>query len=229
MAEQTVSVVPGMRAWTVENAKTINNMIHPAMAFCGGIGGAYALAVRGGFFGAAETTNLIELVMDGVDGNVGDFLLRLLVLATYIVATAIAYLVGVHAKSRQRVVCLVVELVCVGVSALIPADANPLAALLPVFFMSAFQWVTFTDAEHYGSSTIFSTNNLKQAVISSVEYFRKHEDTQRARAFFFWRTLVVFHAGVLIGYLGVLAWGAPAIALAAPVMLAVLAWELVRE
>lgn len=229
LEEEVVEAAEAAEAtWAARAATAMRALAHPAMSFCGGVGGAYALSVRGGFFGAAETTNLIELVIDGVDGNLGEFALRFAVLATYILATAIAYLVGVRAKERQRVVCLVVELACVAASAAIPTTVDPLAALLPTFFMSAFQWVTFTDAEHYGSSTIFSTNNLKQAVISTVEVVRTGDANHRARAAFFWRTLAVFHVGVLVGYLGVLAWGAPAILLAAPVMLAVLAAELAR-
>lgn len=50
---------------------------HHAMAAVGGFFGVYALLVRGGTFGSSETSNLIYLVVSGLDGTWGSALVRL--------------------------------------------------------------------------------------------------------------------------------------------------------
>lgn len=42
---------------------------HHAMAAVGGFFGVYALLTRGGTFGSSETSNLIYLVVSGLDGT----------------------------------------------------------------------------------------------------------------------------------------------------------------
>ena len=39
-------------------------LLHVNLAFIGGLTGAYAILVRGGNFGAAQTMNLIEMVLN---------------------------------------------------------------------------------------------------------------------------------------------------------------------
>lgn len=203
--------------------------VHPAMSFCGGVAGAYAFLARGGLLGAAQTSNLIEMLLDFLGGNIEDFIIRIAIFVLYAGAIIAAYFLNVRAKESKYSVCLLSELACVVLAGLIPATVNPLLALCPVFFMSAFQWMTFTDADHYGSSTIFSTNNLKQTVISTLDYLRTKDEKARVRAAFFARTLLLFHLGVVAGYFACVTWDVRGIWASAPVMLAVLAWEEARR
>lgn len=89
---------------------------------------------------------------------------------------------------------------------------DPVAALYPVFFVTAFQWCVFQGAKGYTSSTIFSTNNLKQTVFSITEYFiyRKEENVRKQKAekaVVFGGMLFSFHIGVGFGYLMWLQYG----------------------
>ena len=93
-------------------------------------------------------------------------------------------------------------------------------ALCPVFFSMAFQWCVFKGAEGYACSTIFSTNNLKQTVLSFTEYFLAGEDEQEERAKnlkkgrFFGETILFFHASVAAAYLSLRVMGLAAVWLA---------------
>lgn len=178
-------------------------LLHYNMTLIGGISGAYALLVRGGNFGAAETTNLIELVLDFANQNVTDMLVRMLILFIYSSSIIAAYLTARKFPTRKYALCLTAECICVLLAGLIPVTVNPLIALYPIFAMSAIQWQTFTDASSYNSSTIFSTNNLKQALLSWTNYRLTKEPQQKTRAIYFTLTLAVFHAGVLLGWLAV--------------------------
>lgn len=183
--------------------KNKQELLHYNMSLIGGISGAYAILVRGGNFGAAETTNLIELVLDCAERNALDILIRMVILLIYSSSIIIAHLISLKIPDRKYPVCLTVECICVLLAGLIPTTINPLVALYPIFAMSAFQWQTFTDASTYNSSTIFSTNNLKQTLLSWTNYRLEGDLAVKKKAVYFTRTLIAFHIGVLLGWLAV--------------------------
>ena len=73
--------------------------------------------------------------------------------------------------------------------------------------MSAFQWNSFAKAKKYNCSTIFSTNNLRQAIIGFAEYVANKDPKQLDRGKFFGATLVYYHVGVVYAYVAVKLWG----------------------
>ena len=186
--------------------KNKEELLHHNMAFIGGITGIYAITVRGGNFGGAQTSNLIELVFDFVSQDLFGFFVRILVLLVYAVSLVAAYLISTRFPGYKKYICLIVESVCGLLAGLIPAEVNPLLALCPIFTLSAFQWQIFTESKHYNSSTLFSTNNLKQMLLSWTNYTMHGDSEQKRKAFFFMRTLLTFHIGVVAGLFAVKFW-----------------------
>lgn len=76
-------------SWLQKNKQ---ELLHYNMTLIGGISGAYALLVRSGNFGAAETTNLIELVLDFANQDITDMIVRVLILFIYSSSIIAAYL-----------------------------------------------------------------------------------------------------------------------------------------
>lgn len=152
-----------------------DELLHLNMAFIGGISGIYAILVRGGNFGAAQTANLIVLILDFTELNLLDVFFRTLILVVYAVSLVVAHLLNLYCSQHKKMICLAIESICVLLAGLFPADVNPLLALCPIFMLSAFQWQIFTEEKHYYSSTLFSTNNLKQALLSTVNYYLQKE------------------------------------------------------
>ena len=134
-------------------------LLHVNLAFIGGLTGAYAILVRGGNFGAAQTMNLIEMVLNFTEMNLTDAFLRLAIFILYGLAIIAAFLIGEHFASVKSYIALAVEAVCIWIAGIIPTSVNPLIALFPVFILNAYQWQAFTTPECYNSSTIFSTEN----------------------------------------------------------------------
>ena len=101
-----------------------------------------------------------------------------------------------------KYLCIALELLAVLIVGMIPATVDPLLSLYPIFFVTAFQWCVFKGALGYVSSTIFSTNNVKQTVVSLMEYLllddleEKQEKLKKAQ--FFGGTLLSFHIGVAL-------------------------------
>lgn len=178
-------------------------LLHINLAFIGGLTGVYAILVRSGNFGAAQTMNLIEMVLNFTEMNLTDAFLRLAIFILYGLAIIAAFLIGEHFASVKSYIALAVEAVCIWIAGIIPTSVNPLIALFPVFILNAYQWQAFTTPECYNSSTIFSTNNYKQTLLAWTRYHMTHDLAQKKRALLFTNTLILFHLGVLVGYFAV--------------------------
>lgn len=176
--------------------------MHFLMAICGGFLGGYAIFSRMAVFGSAQTANLIELVHSILGNDILDVCLRLGALFIYVGAIIIAVYLEKRSKINLKYLCIALELLAVLIVGMIPNTVDPLLSLYPIFFVTAFQWCVFKGALGYVSSTIFSTNNIKQTVVSLTEYMLldelevKQEKLKKAR--FFGGTLISFHIGVAI-------------------------------
>ena len=82
----------------------------------------------------------------------------------------------------------------------IPITNDPIVELLPIFFMMSTQWSIYHGANGYNSSTIFSTNNLRQAVLAAGEYIFSKDKKQIEKAKFFANSLLWYHLGVAFSF-----------------------------
>ena len=182
--------------------------LHFIMAVCGGFFGGYAIFGRMAVFGSAQTANLIELVGDILGRNLTDAVLRVGALALYIGAMVIFTVMRKRTSWNLKYLVLLVNTAAVAALSIMPEKMNPVLALYPVFFAMSFQWCVFKGAEGYACSTIFSTNNLKQTVLSFTEYFltdralaeERKKSLKKAR--FFGETILCFHASVAAAFMG---------------------------
>ena len=185
---------------------------HHAMAAVGGFFGVYALLIRGGTLGSSETSNLIYLVVSGLDGTWGPALVRLGGTACYIAGIVLAVLLRRAGKTaRLRWGALGINLAaCLGL-ARVPAETDPILALYPMFFATAVQWVAYSQAAGYNCATIFSTNNLRQFTEGTTEYLCSRNPEQLRKLVFYGGTLLCFHLGAAWGWWCVKRWGIPGI------------------
>ncbi len=177
--------------------------LHWLMSLVGGFLGSYAILLRDGNFGSAQTTNLIYLIFDMMRGDVIETILRMGAVVIYIATLLIATLVPIYFKSDFRRLCISIEIIGVVLVGFIPLEVNPLLAVYPIFAITALQWGTYSGASGYSSSTIFSTNNLKQTVISGAEYIRAGKDEEKKRFHFYAVTLFSYYLGAVLGFIAV--------------------------
>lgn len=185
---------------------------HHAMAAVGGFFGVYALLTRGGTFGSSETSNLIYLVIAGLDGSWGAALVRLGGTACYIAGIVFAVLFRRAGRlSRLRWGAIGIDFTACLALALIPAETDPILALYPMFFATAVQWVAYSQAAGFNCATIFSTNNLRQFTEGTTEYLCSRDPEQLRKLIFYGGTLLCFHLGAAWGWWCVGRWGIPGI------------------
>ena len=185
---------------------------HHAMAAAGGFFGVYALLTRGGTFGSSETSNLIYLVVSGLDGTWGPALIRLGGTACYIAGIVFAVLLRRYGRRPQaQILSISVDFAACLLLAWIPAETDPILALYPMFFATAVQWVAYSQAAGYNCATIFSTNNLRQFTEGATEYLCGHDPEQLRKLRFYGGTLLCFHLGAAWGWWCVGRWSIPGI------------------
>ena len=186
--------------------------VHHAMAVVGGFFGVYALLTRGGTFGSSETSNLLYLVVAGLDGSWGSALVRLGGIVCYIAGIVLAVLFRRTGQmARLRWASIAIDLAACLALAFIPAETDPILALYPMLFATAVQWVAYTQAAGYSCATIFSTNNLRQFTEGTAEYLFGRDPEQLRKLKFYSGTLLCFHLGAAWGWWCVRQWDIPGI------------------
>lgn len=183
--------------------KNIGQYRHLAFAAVGGFFAGYAILCRSGLLANAQTMNLLELVMNALRGDVVAVLLHIGAFVLYVTGTMLTVLLPHYLKvDMQRTAPLVDALACI-ILCFIPADANPLLALYPIFFAMSIQWSSFTGAKGYVSSTIFSTNNVKQASLAFANFITDGDRKHIEKLLFYVFTILSFSFGSMVSYLAV--------------------------
>ena len=187
--------------------KDIGQYRHLAFAAVGGFFAGYAILCRSGLLANAQTMNLLELVMNALKGDVVAVLLHIGALVLYITGTMLTVFLPHYLKvDMQRAAPLVDALACI-ILCFIPADANPLLGLYPIFFAMSIQWSSFTGAKGYVSSTIFSTNNVKQASLAFANFIIDGDRKHIEKLLFYVFTILSFSFGSAVSFIAVLFMG----------------------
>lgn len=169
------------------------------MALIGGFIGGYAILNHCDLFGSAQTANMISLALAVGGRQSSDWLVRILGLFIYIagiVSTVFLPKMMKNINLKRCSICIdMAALVLVGI---LPESTNHFVALYPLFFATAFQWCSFKGADGFVSSSIFSTNNLRQCTASFAEYFASHDREALRKGKFFGKVLICFHLGAVL-------------------------------
>lgn len=185
----------------MKEEKKVHQCIHYNMSVCGGFLGAYAVLNRCDVLGNAQTSNLIHLAMDILGRDLKQVILRVIAMLLYMCGTMLTVVLPKYTKCNLHVLSVLIDIAAVIILSFMPESMNTVVALYPVFFAMAFQWNVFADICGYASSTIFSTNNVRQMSISFTKYIcdRQHSDWVRAK--FYAGVLLFFHIGVGISFI----------------------------
>jgi uncharacterized membrane protein YoaK (UPF0700 family) len=209
------------------NLKNREILLHSIMCMIGGFFGVYAIMCRMDNLGSAQTNNLILIVCCLLGKNFIDFLLRVAGAFLYVSAISICIYLREKTTYNTKKYAICIDILGMLFLRLIPLDINPIIGLLPIFFMMATQWTVFQGVGAYNSSSIFSTNNLKQMTISFMQYRLHHDPEKLERGKFFANSLIWYHLGVIYSFIACTLFSADACVCALP--LGIFAFILVRQ
>jgi uncharacterized membrane protein YoaK (UPF0700 family) len=174
--------------------------LHSLMCIIGGFFGGYAVLSRSGNLGSAQTCNMIEIVCTLLERDYHQFFLRFIGFVLYVCAILIGLFLTKKTTVNTKRYAILVDAVGMLLLCLIPADVDIVLGILPLFFMMATQWTIFHGNSKYNSSTIFSTNNLKQFTLSLGEYLMDHDTAHLDKAKYFGNSLLWYHLGVVVSF-----------------------------
>lgn len=182
-------------------------LLHFAVSMIGGFLGGYTIINHSDIFGNAQTANLIHLVTKIFSGELSGILFLVLSFLTYMAGNVFCVLAEKYIKADLRLISLILTSCTVIFIGVVPMIANDYVSILPILFVTPIQWNAFREANGYISSTIFSTNNVRQATMSLAGYLIDRDEKQRDKAKFYWLTLASFHTGVAISCVSSLFFG----------------------
>ena len=185
-------------------SKNIDWYRHLSFAAVGGFFAAYAILLRMGIMANAQTLNLLELLLSSLRCHWPEVLMHLGALAMYVLGTMSTGILPHLFGWDMRRVCPIIDALCAVLLAFLPAEMPVIPSLYPIFFAMSVQWSSFTGAQDHISSTIFSTNNTKQASLSLARHLCTREQGQIRRMWFYVSTILCFHAGATVAYFSVL-------------------------
>lgn len=185
-------------------SKNIDWYRHLSFAAVGGFFAAYAILLRMGIMANAQTLNLLELLLSSLWCHWPEVLMHLGALAMYVLGTMSTVILPHLFGWNMRRVCPIIDALCAVLLAFLPAEMPVIPSLYPIFFAMSVQWSSFTGAQDHISSTIFSTNNTKQASLALARHLCTREQGQIRRMWFYVSTILCFHAGATVAYFSVL-------------------------
>ena len=193
---------------------------HFAFACVGGYFASYAILTRFGVMANAQTMNLVELVLTALTGSWAAAVQHLGSFVIYVAGTMLTVLLPRRLGWSVRRLSPFVSAAAAVAMAFIPMDTPVIVSLYPIFFAVSFQWSSYHGADGFYSSTIFSTNNTKQASLSLAEYLCDGDKAHLRKTRLYALTLLHFHLGAALGLPAAKALGA----YASLCLLPLLAW-----
>lgn len=175
--------------------------LHHAVSIIGGFMGGYAIFNHCDIFGNAQTGNLIKLVLSACSGQWESILYLICAFFTYAAANVFYAVARRYWTLSMKIVSMIVTAIVIPCVGLLSLTGQDYPAVMPLFFFAPVQWNAFKTAGGNSSSTIFSSNNVRQAVLLTTKYCMDKDKEALRNARFYWATLLCFHIGVAVSCL----------------------------
>ena len=170
--------------------------LHHAVSVIGGFWGGYTIFNHSDIFGNAQTGNLIHLVLDAFSGKLGSIGYMALMFFVYAAGNAFYAVMRKKQRLSMKIISFIVSAAAITIVGVLSLTGQHYLAVLPIAFAAPVQWNAFKTAGGHSSSTIFSSNNVRQAVMLLTDYALERDKRQLLGARFYWATLLFFHIGV---------------------------------
>lgn len=190
----------------VEKNVKKESWLHFCVSSVGGFMGAYAITNHGDLLASSQTANLIHIVQNLFSSDHSMLIFMLLAAVVYACGNVAYVLINRFVKTDARIVSLCITASAFLLVSLLNFVENSYLAMLPLFFTAPVQWNAFAGDAGYGSSTIFSTNNIRQAVTSLTSYLIDGDIKMKRKAQFFGCTLLFFHIGAAVACVTGILW-----------------------
>ena len=170
--------------------------LHHAVSLIGGLMAGYTIFNHLDIMANAQTGNLVKLVLSACSGNLGSIGFMILLFLVYAASNAFYAVCRRYSRLSMKIISFLLTAAAIPLVSALCLSGNPYLSVLPIVFAMPVQWNAFKTAGGNSSSTIFSSNNVRQAVIQLTTYIMDRDAKSARNARFYWATLLFFHIGV---------------------------------
>ncbi|MDO4855458.1 MAG: YoaK family protein [Limosilactobacillus gorillae] len=143
-----------------------------AFTFCGGYIDAYTYGLRGNTLAAGQTGNIIFFSLELAQHNLPGLITKLLTFLAFVLGlVAVSYFRVHHRTHYWRIASLFPIIIICLVIGFVPTTWSNNLVVPPLAFGMAMLNLAFDKIEGAGYNNVFSTGNLKKAVIGWCSYF----------------------------------------------------------
>ncbi len=170
------------------------------LTFIGGFIDSYTYVLRGHVLAASQTGNIIFLSVNLANHNLPGALVKICSLIAFVLGVGSVTLVNLHFKVSNywRLMTLVPGIVACVIVGLLPINTSNVIIIGLLSFSMSMQTTSFSMIEGQGYNNVFSTGNLKKAIISVSHYLYTH-DREKLNTFLLYIELVFsFAIGALV-------------------------------
>ena len=173
------------------------------ITFSGGLQDAYTYFGRDHVFANAQTGNIVLLGAHMLDGNMQAMLRYLTPVLCFACGVFLAEQIQARYKDiphiHWRQMILLIEIICLTISAFIPPEMNPVANSL-VSFSCALQVQSFRKANGYPYASTMCIGNLRSGVDAFSKWTRTKDPMALNGFLHYLLVIFVFLIGALTGY-----------------------------
>ena len=178
--------------------------IYHTLITVAGFYGAFTYLLRGNVFCNAQTGNVVLMGMALGSGEWGHALYYLIPISAYLMGALISELVPNpikhHLPLRWDTMLIAIEMAVVIALGFVPESAPVQISQVAINFIASMQYNTFRSMQGQGVSTVFCTNNLRQAVIHYWHYKKSSDKNQIVYMSVYIFVIAVFALGVTAGF-----------------------------
>ena len=170
--------------------------LHHTVSVIGGFMAGYTIINHSDILANAQTGNLIRLVLSAFKGDLISIGYIVLLFLTYSGACVFYAVFRRRSRLSMKIVSLIVTALAIIAVGLLSTAGSGYLSVVPIAFAMPVQWNAYKKAGGNSSATIFSSNNVRQAVMLTTTYVMDREKKTLRNARFYWVTLLCFHIGV---------------------------------
>lgn len=170
--------------------------LHHTVSIIGGFMAGYTIINHSDILANAQTGNLIKLVLSAFRGDILSIGFIVLLFLTYSGGCVFYAVFRRYSPLSMKIVSLIATALAVCATGLLSLMGNGYLAVVPIAFAMPVQWNAYKKAGGNSSATIFSSNNVRQAVMLTTVYVMDKDKKALRNARFYWVTLLCFHSGV---------------------------------
>lgn len=173
------------------------------LTFIGGFIDAYTFVQRGHVLAAGQTGNIVFLSVDIARHNLPGILTKIATMVFFCLGIIITEILK-HKNNRShywRLTSLVAEFIICLVVGFLPKTVSNLYVVPLLALVMAMQNVSFDQIEGMGYNNVFSTGNLKKAIIAFSEYFYHKKSNNIVVAKTYFELVLGFSGGAVVSAL----------------------------